>query len=80
MSENGQAAHVETSSGRGSPWKGRTHCQYGHEFSPENTLHRSDSTPGARRCLECKRRRYREYYDRRGAALRAQTRRDRKSQ
>lgn len=30
----------------------RTHCKNGHEFTPENTLVRSDG--GSRRCRECK--------------------------
>ena len=30
----------------------KTHCKHGHEFSPENTIQRSD---GGRRCRECAR-------------------------
>lgn len=33
----------------------RTHCDKGHEFSPENTIIRSDKGGRARRCRECKR-------------------------
>ena len=35
----------------------KTHCKWGHEFTPENTFLRSN---GARDCLTCKRRRGRE--------------------
>jgi hypothetical protein len=66
ISEAAEIATVEGSK-RGAPWKGRTHCGHGHEFTPENTASRPDSTAGARRCLECKRARYREYYSRRAA-------------
>lgn len=31
----------------------RTHCFYGHEFTPENTFYRKDG--GQRRCRECNR-------------------------
>jgi len=50
------------SSGRGNPWKSRTHCEHGHEFTPENTLWRTDSSPGARRCRICHRERGRAWY------------------
>jgi hypothetical protein len=70
ISENGEVAATEAGSGRGQPWKARTHCGRGHEFTPENTAYRTDGYGGARRCLECKRARYREYYARRGSALR----------
>ena len=48
----------------------RTHCSKGHPFDAANTLWRTDSSPQARRCRECKRERYRAYYERRGRALR----------
>lgn len=51
---------------RGQPWKNRTHCDYGHEFTPENTLIRPDKRHMVRRCRECRNRRAREYYWRRG--------------
>ena len=70
MSENGEAARDESASGRGAPWKGRDRCGYGHPFDEENTSYRSDSSPGARRCLACKRRRDKDWYARRGAVLR----------
>jgi hypothetical protein len=60
--------------GRGSPWKGRTHCGHGHEFTPENTLRRGDSSANARRCRECKRQRSLDWYYARGKALRASRR------
>jgi hypothetical protein len=41
--------------------KGKTHCKYGHAFTPENTW--VDSL-GKRACIECKRRRWREYHAR----------------
>lgn len=58
------------STGRGLPWKARTHCGHGHEFTPENTAPRPDSSAGARRCRTCKRERARRWYEQRGAALR----------
>jgi len=48
--------------GRGMPWKGRSHCGHGHEFTPENTLWRTDSSHGARRCRRCHRERGRAWY------------------
>lgn len=38
---------------RGSGWAKRTHCKYGHEYTPENT--RQDKR-GGRVCRECERR------------------------
>lgn len=55
---------------RGEPWKSRTHCQHGHEFTPENTTIRSDSSENARRCLACKRERDQRWYQLRGRELR----------
>jgi hypothetical protein len=57
------------STGRGNPWKGRTHCEHGHEYTPENTMLRVDSS--GRRCRECQREQGRRWYRERGAALRA---------
>jgi hypothetical protein len=56
-------------SGRGLPWKARTHCEHGHEFTPENTMPRVDSS--GRRCRQCQRERGRRWYQQKGAALRA---------
>lgn len=39
----------------------KTHCPYGHEYTPENTLPR---TRGRRECRKCNRRRSRERYSR----------------
>ena len=61
------------STGRGLPWKARTHCEHGHEYTPENTMPRADSS--GRRCRECQRERGRRWYQQRGAALRAGRRR-----
>jgi hypothetical protein len=55
--------------GRGMPWKGRTHCEHGHEYTSENIMPRVDSS--GRRCRECHRERGRRWYRERGAALRA---------
>lgn len=43
---------------------GRTHCKFGHEFSPENT----DTRYGTRRCVACMRRRARDYQRRKRKA------------
>ncbi len=59
--------------GRGTPWKQRTHCEYGHEYTEANTMPRVDSS--GRRCRECQRERGRRWYRQRGAALRAARRR-----
>jgi hypothetical protein len=53
---------------RGRPWKDRTHCEHGHEYTPENTAYRPH---GARRCRTCVRERGRRWYATRGAAARA---------
>jgi hypothetical protein len=42
----------------------KTHCKYGHEFTPENTYSRP-SYPNGRECRECKRRLNREHLRRR---------------
>lgn len=34
----------------------KTHCKYGHEFTPENTRHLPGKLLGRRRCRECERR------------------------
>jgi hypothetical protein len=39
----------------------RTHCQYGHEFTPENTRIRAD---GWRECVVCYKRRQKQRYNR----------------
>jgi hypothetical protein len=70
ISENAERAAAEAGSGRGKPWRGRTHCGYGHPYDDANTAYRTDSTAGARRCIECKRRHGREWYARRGRELR----------
>ena len=53
--------------GRGLPWKSRTHCEHGHEFTAENTYMRSH---GARRCRACLRAAGARWYATRGKALR----------
>jgi hypothetical protein len=68
------------SSGRGRPWKDRTHCLRGHAYTAENIEWRSH---GARRCKKCKAERGRVWYHERGgkearqaaAAARRQARR-----
>lgn len=57
-------------SGRGLPWKARTACGKGHEYTEANTLYRTDGYGGARRCRACKHARYQDYYQRRGRELR----------
>ena len=47
-------------------WSSRTACNYGHEFTPENTVWR-DSGRRSRRCRECTRARNRAYKARRRA-------------
>lgn len=37
---------------RRAAWSNRTHCRYGHEFTPENTRHRRGSVEG-KECREC---------------------------
>ncbi len=59
--------------GRGRNWARRTHCEYNHEFTPENTMERVDSS--GRRCRQCQRERGRRWYREKGAALRAARRR-----
>jgi hypothetical protein len=41
----------------------KTHCEHGHEFTPENTMHVSRRL-GGRKCRECKRQRDIEYRER----------------
>lgn len=41
-------------------WAGRTHCDYGHEFMPENTYQLPASSGSGRRCRICQRRRNNE--------------------
>lgn len=55
----------------------RTHCDRGHEFTPENTTIRDDprGLPGTyRRCMECQRILARESYARHAEARKAQKR------
>lgn len=33
----------------------KTHCKYGHEFTPENTLHKTNSKGPYRVCITCER-------------------------
>lgn len=63
-------SHIEavlpgTNTLRGNGQSGRnlrkTHCIYGHEFTPENTRY-YPSKPNARHCLTCIQRRHRENY------------------
>ena len=46
----------------------KTHCKWGHEFTPENTLPQSGGRKG-RLCRECQRRHIREYMRRRRSKL-----------
>jgi hypothetical protein len=57
--------------GRGNPWKGRTHCEHGHEYTPENTYWRTERSGSGRRCRACTREDSRRWYAARGKALRA---------
>jgi hypothetical protein len=47
----------------------KTHCDRGHEFTPENTLRRADH-PTHRNCRTCKQERDRRYRAKRGTYLR----------
>jgi hypothetical protein len=59
-------------SGRGKPWKDRTHCLRGHEYTASNILWRSDGrSSGARRCRKCKAAASARWYATRGAAARS---------
>jgi hypothetical protein len=61
--------------GRGRPFKDRTHCGHGHEFTPENTLWRNDNPYGSpRRCRKCKNAGHARWYAERGAAARSAAR------
>lgn len=53
--------HENVNRGRHNQNHGKTHCDHGHEFTPENT--RTDSD-GKRRCRTCQRRRTQEYRER----------------
>ncbi len=64
-----QQVSAGANNGRGSPWKQRTHCEHGHEYTPANIMPRVDSS--GRRCRECQRERGRRWYATRGHALRA---------
>ena len=50
----------------------QTHCKYGHEFTPENTLPQSCGRRG-RRCRECKRAEGREYQRRKRSEKRSRS-------
>ncbi len=41
------------------PWSSRTHCKYGHEYTPENTRYTKNER--ARVCITCARRTGREW-------------------
>lgn len=56
--ENARRGSRTMASGVYVPTPLKTHCKYGHEFSPENTR---ISKTGARQCLACGRRNRREY-------------------
>lgn len=43
----------------------KTHCKWGHEFTPENT---GKKTGGGRRCRACARRRLRQYREQHSAS------------
>lgn len=59
-------AHLEpVTSGENTRRAMRTHCVNGHEFTPQNVYRPGD---GKRYCRECRRRRVREYQQRRRAA------------
>lgn len=47
-----QKVNILRGVGTGARYARRTHCSYGHPFTPENTYIRSD---GARKCRICKR-------------------------
>lgn len=65
-------------SGRGKPWRDRTHCLRGHAYTPENTLWRSDArSHDARRCRICHAAASAQWYASRGAAARSGRRKDR---
>lgn len=44
------------------PGRELTHCQRGHEFTPENTIEKGASGNGRRACRECALMRSRRYY------------------
>ena len=55
--------NVRRSNGWGGIESRKTHCENGHEFTPENTARRGDPSRGWRECKQCRRdisRRYKE--------------------
>ena len=55
--------NVRRSNGWGGVESRKTHCENGHELTPENTARRGDPSRGWRECRQCQRdksRRYRE--------------------
>jgi len=49
-------------------WKNRTHCKYGHEFTPDNTSVVFNGRSEVRVCIECRRRNMRAYMRRKRGA------------
>jgi hypothetical protein len=54
-------------SGRGKPWRDRTSCLKGHEYTASNIIWRKH---GARRCKICHRDADRKWYAEKGSAAR----------
>jgi hypothetical protein len=71
-SESEELVRAGQPNGRGRPYKDRTHCQRGHEYTPENTLLRTDNAYGSpRRCRQCERARHARWSAARKAAAAA---------
>lgn len=43
--------------------KSKTHCKYGHEFTPENTIINKDGTRGCRHCHKIRGAAYRSWHN-----------------